>query len=346
MMARFSCPACFLFLCLLAPVGRCEDPERPSGLFPVGQPFHSGHLRVSDRHSIHFMLFGNPEGKPVFVLHGGPGFGCYPRLVQYFDPKKFLIVLHDQRGAGRSVPLGEIRENTTQDLVADIEVLRGHVYDLLKVEGRFMIFGGSWGSTLGLAYAETHPERVSAIILRGLFLGSEPEIANVWSGTTSRSFFPEARAEFEDALPPDCEEFTPGVMLEFLQSDDKKTRVTVLRAWTRFAIKIGRLHATDEMVNESYGAADMLPCARIDAHYASNGFFLGDNELLDNAHKLKGIPTVIINGRYDMVCPPLAAYRLHERLPHSKLIIVEEAGHSEGEEGTTEALLRAVAEFE
>lgn len=323
-----------------------QDQQKPPGLFPVVDPFFSGNLKVSERHTIHYMLFGTPEGKPVFVLHGGPGFGCYPRLTRYFNPEKYFIILHDQRGSGKSKPLGEVKENTTAHLVSDIEKLRSHLFKQFKLRKKIMIFGGSWGTTLGLAYAETHPDKVSCMVLRGVFLGTQDEIDNVWGGTETRCFFPQFRAEFEAALPPGCDPFTPRVMLEILNSRDRAMKKKVLAAWCRFSVKIGRLRTPDEYVNQPFGGMDLLPCARIDAHYMANLCFLEKDQLINDAHKIKNIPATIINGRYDMVCPPLSAFRLHERLAGSKLIVVEEAGHSEGEEGTTAALLKAVAEFE
>ena len=342
MIQGFSLMRCILLLSTLISATATQDTIDENGLFPVPQSLKTGYLKVSDLHSIWYAQCGNPKGIPVFILHGGPGVGCYPRLAQYFDPEKFRIVLHDQRGAGQSRPAGELRENTTQDLVADIERLRKH----LKIDGKILIFGGSWGSTLALAYAETHPERVSGMVLRGVFTASEAEPLNGFVGPMPRTFFPEAAAEFDAALPPDLRSFEPRKLLELFSGDDQVTQNQVVTAWIRCAIKTGKLHASDEEVQRGWGHDGFVPGARIDCHYAANGFFLKDDQLLREASKLKDIPVTIINGRYDMICPPLAAYRLHKRLPKSKLIIVEEAGHSEGEEGTTRALVQAVAEYE
>jgi len=338
---------CFAFL-IVAVVGLssvaavAEERGDSAELFAASPPFKTGHLRVDEVHEIFYALFGNPEGKPVIVLHGGPGAGSYPRLMQYFDPEKFLIVLHDQRGAGRSRPAGEIRANTTQALVADIELLREH----LGIKGKTLVFGGSWGSTLALAYAEAHPQHVSGLILRGVFTASKDEPLNGFVGPMPRAFFPEAAAEFDAALPKALKPVTPQKLLDVFSGDDKAMQRRVANAWIRCAIKTGKLHASNEEVKRGLGDIDITPGARIDCHYAANGFFLKDDQLLRNAGKLKGIPTTIINGRYDMICPPITAWRLHKKLPKSKLVIVEEAGHSEGEPGTTEALVKAVAEFE
>ena len=327
---------------VLASTAAAEEPVTSPELFSVSPPFKTGHLKVDDVHEVFYALFGNPKGKPVIVLHGGPGVGCYPRLMQYFDPEKFLIVLHDQRGSGRSLPAGEIRENTTQHLVADIERLREH----LSIDGKVLVFGGSWGSTLALAYAEAHPERVRGLVLRGIFTASSAEPLNGYVGPMPRTFFPEAAAECDGELPPEFKSFEPRALLELFSGDDTATQRRVAFAWTRCAIKTGKLHASDEEVQRGWGDYDPVPGARIDCHYGANGFFLADDQLLREAGKLKDIPTMIINGRYDMVCPPITAWRLHKKLPKSKLVIVEEAGHSEGEPGITQALLAAVAEFE
>ena len=316
--------------------------REPGELFPVIEPFERGYLKVSDLHSITYSLCGNQQGKPVFVLHGGPGVGCYPRLTQYFNPEKFLIVLHDQRGAGFSIPRAELRENNTQNLVEDIERLREH----LKIEGKILIFGGSWGSTLAMAYAEAHPERVSGMVLRGVFTATDAEINHIFKGESVRLFFPETRDRFEGELPPGTGDVKPRVILDLLNSKDDALGRKVADAWLRYGMKLVKLHVTKKEVEQIPADEDLRGLSRIDCHYMSNRCFLEEGQLLRDAHKIKDIPTTIINGRYDMLTPPLAAYRLHNRLPLSKLIIVEEAGHSEGEEGTTRELVKAVAEFE
>jgi proline iminopeptidase len=301
-----------------------------------------GTLTVSNIHTIGWMTFGNPKGKPVFVLHGGPGFGSYPRLTQYFDPTKFFVVLHDQRGAGQSRPTGEIRENTTPDLVEDIERLRKH----LGIEGKILLFGGSWGSTLALAYAEAHPERVAGMVLRGIFLGTRAELESVYGGAATRLFFPDALEEMLASLPDDRKEFTPETLSSIFEGPPSDTRDRVALAWTRYCLRLCLLHTPEEMLADPFGMADPIHASRIDTYYASNGFFLEEGQLLANAKKILDIPVTIINGRYDMICPPASAYRLHKALPQSKLVIAEKSGHSESEEETTRALLRAVAEFE
>ena len=333
---------CAILLSMLIWPAWAEERREPAELYPPIEPFERGHLKVGDIHEIFYQVCGNPKGKPIFVLHGGPGFGCYPRLRQYFNPDKFMVVLHDQRGAGRSRPAGELRENTIWHLVEDIERLRQH----LKIEGKILVFGGSWGTTVALAYAETHPERVAGMVLRGIWTGTEAEIEHGYGGECVRKFFPEAVSWVETAMPPDSPGFTPETLVKIFSGNDAALQRRVIDAEVRYAVKVGQLHATDQEVAQGFGDIDLLPSAKIDAHYAANHCFLEEGQLLRDAHTLRDIPITMINGRYDMLSPPLAAYRLHKVLPKSRLIIVERAGHSEGEPGITQALLQAVAELE
>ena len=223
-----------------------------------------------------------------------------------------------------------------------LERLRAH----LKIEGKILLFGGSWGSTLALAYAETHPEHVAGMVLRGVWTGTEAELANAFQGKQVRQFFPEALARMQSALPPGSGDLNPETLLKIFQGEDRALRKEVANAWIRYGIKIGKLHATKDEVAAGFGDFDATPGALVDCHYAANRFFLEEGQLLRDADKLKDIPITIINGRYDMLCPPVTAWGLHRRLARSKLVIVEEAGHSETEPGITSALLQAVAHFE
>jgi proline iminopeptidase len=318
-----------------------EPPAEPA-LFPVIENPDSGYLKVSDLHEIHYQTGGNPEGKPVICLHGGPGVGSYPRLMQYFDPEKFFIVTFDQRGTGRSRPFGELKENTTWDLVEDIEKLRKHLG-----LGRMMIFGGSWGSTLALAYAETYPDNITGMVLRGIFLGTDEELHFHYQ--TTGFFFPEEQHRLIETLPDKSRGADPDYIYELVTGDDEELKHRVLVALAGFEMKFMKLHITDEEVT---GFLQNIPrevhhgAALIDLTYVKNRYFLEPDQLLKNIGKLKKIPVTLINGRYDMASPARAAYLVHRALPGSKLIIVEEAGHSESEEGITRALLEAVAEFE
>lgn len=311
-------------------------------LWPEIEPFLTDYLKVSDIHEIYYELCGNPGGKPVFVIHGGPGTGCSPYLRQFFNPEKFLIVLHDQRGAGKSRPKGEIRENTTQELVADIENLRQKL-DL----GKIILFGGSWGSTLSLAYAETYPKNVSSLVLRGIWLASKEEEDYFRNGIPK--FFPESYDSFVNALP---DSIFPSIekILKLIQSKDRADREKYAKLFSRYEYKACGLNIRDESLDEYYESEknidEIYTNALLEIYYASNGCFLEEGQLLRDAYRIKNISTIIVNGRYDMVCPPFSAYRLHKKLPKSKLIIVEEAGHLLSEKPIELELLKAMREFE
>jgi proline iminopeptidase len=311
-------------------------------LFPVPVPFQNGYLKVDGLHEIYYELCGNPEGSPIMVLHGGPGVGMYDRLKQYYDPQKFLIALHDQRGAGRSRPAGELRENTTPRLVEDIEQLRRHL-DL----GPVYVFGGSWGSTLALAYAETYPGSVRGMILRGIFDGSPAVVDFHYEGAAF--FFPQEHATLLHALPDPERRPLPPYLEELLEQSDPHVTPPFLDALARYELKMGSLQLPDEAIDQimaGFPSEMHHQMSSIDLYYVSHGYFLEPGQLLRNVDRLTDIPITFINGRYDIVCPPLIAYRLYEKLPRSELIVVEAAGHSEREPGITAALLRAVARWD
>ncbi len=309
-------------------------------LWPAIEPYETDLLKVSDLHEVYYELCGNPKGKPVFVLHGGPGAQSQPFYRRFFDPEKYLIVQSDQRGCGRSRPFAELEGNTTQDLVGDIEKLRRH----LGLE-KIIIFGGSWGSTLGLAYSETHPQSVSALVLRGIFTSTRAEIEHYYQGV--RSFFPEAfdrfQAEFDAPVSPE-------LVVEKVMGERPNLRARYSQAWTRYELMIAELDVSEAEVNNLLKtpalARLVYSLALFENHYLANGCFLAEGQLLDQADKIAHIPTFLVNGRYDMICPPITAYRLHEKLPGSKLHIIEGAGHSMSEEGITRALLRIMRELE
>lgn len=320
------------------PLAQAEEPK--AVLFPEIEPYDSGYLRVSDLHEIHYEQVGNPEGKPIFFLHGGPGGGSSPYSRRYYDPKKFRVVLHDQRGAGRSRPFAETRQNTTQDLVRDIEKLRQH----LKID-RMILLGGSWGSTLALAYAEAYPERVSGLILRGVYLGTREEMERFY-GHGVAEYFPEVSEKLWSQVPDMPGKTMPQRIMALLDSPDPEVRKRIARAWAAYETKVSSLTQTDAEVEKAFEQWDPTAFSRIENHYMSSDCFLEPNQLLRDAVKIKDIPTVIINGRYDVVCPPEAAWRLHKALPKSQLRIVEAAGHSGREPGIEEAILQAVRSFE
>ena len=319
-----------------------DKKEKTTVLFPQIEPFKTGYLKVSPLHEIYYELCGNPKGKPVMVLHGGPGYGSYPRLRQYFNPGKFLIVIHDQRGANKSKPYAETRENRTQYLVQDIEKLRKHLN-----LGKVLIFGGSWGTTLGLLYAESYPEHVSGMILRGTFTAAQEELEFHYRNI--QWFFPEEYETLEKTLPPGDKRLPVDYIWELMQGEDNEQLKKCLIALGTLELKMSRLEVSDAVIQQSLldqPFEDLKMEYTIDLFYNSHRLFLNKNQVLNDIHKIKHIPITFINGRYDMATPVSSAYRLHKRLPGSRLIIVESSGHSETEPRITEALLKAVKEFE
>jgi len=316
------------------------SPDAGTPLWPPIEPFKTGDLEVSALHQIHYELSGNPKGKPVMVLHGGPGAKSVPYYRRYFDPAKFLIVLFDQRGCGLSKPLFELGENTTWDLVEDIEKLRRHLG-----LGKVILFGGSWGSTLGLAYAETHPEATAGIVLRGIFTATKEEIEHYYRGV--RLFFPEAHDRLAGVLGRTP---SPQAVLELVQSSDEARRKRGERAWGIYEFKIAELQARDadvaRLILSPALAETVRSLALIENHYMANGCFFEEGQLQRNAYKIKDIPAVFVNGRYDMICPPGTAYALHKALPKSRLVIAEASGHSQQEPAIEKAMLAAMREFE
>lgn len=303
-------------------------------LFPPIEPYETGRMPVDPPHELYWEQSGRADGQPVLFLHGGPGAGAAPDHRRFFDPGHYRIVIHDQRGAGRSAPLGEIEGNTTQALIGDIERLR----ERLSIE-RWHVFGGSWGSTLSLAYAQAHPERVSALILRGIFLCRDEELE--WFLYGIRQFFPDAWAAFAGEIP-DVER---GDLLEAyhrrLMDPDPKVHLPAARAWSVYEGACSTLLPSPETV-AAFGEDRMaLGLARLEAHYFRNRIFLPPNALLDRVARIRGIPAVIVQGRYDCVCPPVSAADLHAAWPEATYQIVPDAGHSAMEPGIRRALVAA-----
>jgi len=329
----------FLGFLLLWPVGASAGREEGK-LWPEIKPYKTGYRKVSPLHEIYYQLGGNPMGKPVMYLHGGPGGGCSPHDFRYFNPQKFNVVLHDQRGSGQSKPYGEIRENTTENLVEDIEKLRKH----LRLD-RVILFGGSWGTTLALAYAETYPLNVAGIVLRGVFTATRSEIDHYYHGGAAK-FFPEVHRELAASLDHPERGDYPAQLLAKLMSDDQSVRDRYARIWIRYEGGIALLEKADEMIEAFFREYDPYAFALMENYYMANGCFLEEGQLLKNAGRLADIPMVIINGRYDMICPPATAYELHRLLPKSTLFIVPDAGHAAVEPGIQAELLKAMRRFE
>jgi proline iminopeptidase len=317
-------------------------PEPGPELWPEIQPYETGHLKVSPLHEMYFEQSGNPQGAPVLIVHGGPGGGSFPRLRRYHDPKRWRMVLFDQRGAGKSRPAFELRDNNTPALVEDMEKLRQHLG-----LGKVHVFGGSWGATLALAYAERYPHNVRSLVLRGLFTGTRREIDSTYHGGAATFFFPEAYARFQAALPHPERRDYPAQLVALLQSADPAERQQAARAFLRYAMKLGNLENSDAWIESQLDPIEEhVGPALIENPYMAHGCFLRDGQLLAEAGRLRGIPTILINGRYDMLSPPDAAYALHRKIPGSRLVIVEAAGHGGGEPRIRGALLEAVRALE
>lgn len=305
-------------------------------LYPAIAPYHSGRLRVSPLHDLYYEECGNPQGIPALVLHGGPGGGISPFLRQGHDPARYRIILMDQRGCGQSTPHASLDENTTWDLVADIEALRQH----LGID-RWQVVGGSWGSTLALAYAVTHPERVTGLVLRGVFLLRKHEIDWFYQSGASH-LFPDAWAQFVAPIPPEERGDLLAAYHRRLAGPDGAEKSACARAWSRWegtTISLLPDPARAAAFSDDHFAAAF---AGIECHYfAHGGFFASDGWLLAQAHRLAGIPGVIIHGRYD-VCTPLSnAWDLHRVWPGARLEIIADAGHTGTEPGIADAMVRA-----
>ena len=307
-------------------------------LYPEIEPYDRGMLPLDALHTMYWECSGNPAGIPVVFLHGGPGAGSSPKHRRFFDPESYRIIVYDQRGAGRSLPLGELRDNTTPHLVADLEQLRTH----LGVE-KWLVFGGSWGSTLALAYAETHPERCLGLILRGVFLCRRSEIE--WFLYGLRNLFPEAWEAFAAYLPEAERGDLLGNYYRRLIDPDPAVHMPAAKSWSIYEGSCSTLRPSQETVDYFAGDVVALGLARIEAHYFLNDIFLPLNSLLDNASRLHGIPGVIVQGRYDAVCPTVSAFDLHKAWPQAEVHIIDDAGHSAWEPGICAALVVAVEEF-
>jgi proline iminopeptidase len=309
-----------------------------SALYPAIRPFQKGYLRVSKLHELYYEQSGNPKGKPVVFLHGGPGGATDPAMRRFFDPKGYHIVLLDQRGCGASRPHAELRENTTWDLVADLETLRLH----LGLE-RWMVFGGSWGSTLALAYAQSHPERVTELVLRGIFLLRRSELEWFYQDPLGAgSIFPDLWEKYVAPIPPNERGDLMQAYYRRLTSADRATRGTAARAWTTWEGATSFLRANPTYVAKFDNADYAAAFARIEAHYFVNqGFMTSDDQLLRDVERIRHIPAVIVQGRYDIVCPMRSAWDLHRAWPEAELRIVPDAGHSAFETATTRELVAA-----
>lgn len=309
-------------------------------LYPEITPYKTHTLKVSDIHTLYIEEAGNPEGKPVVFLHGGPGGGTKGDYRRYFDPKKWRIVLFDQRGCGKSTPFADLRENTTWDLVSDIESIR----ELLCIES-WGVFGGSWGSTLALAYAITHPEKVSSLFLRGIFLLRDKELSWFYQEGASR-LYPDLWEEYVKPIPESERGDFIQAFHKRLTGSDEKARKEAAKAWSTWEGGTSKL-IYDPKNAADYGEDQFADAfARIECHYFVNkGFFETPNYLIENIDRIRHIEAIIVQGRYDVVCPAESAWELHRAWPEAEFKIIADAGHALSEAGITSALVEATDRF-
>ena len=312
--------------------------EAPHLTYPPIEPHRRGMLALDELHTLYWEESGNLQGVPVLFLHGGPGSGCSPQHRQFFDPAHYRIVLFDQRGAGKSTPLGETRNNTTPLLVDDIECLRA----MLGVE-RWLVFGGSWGSTLALAYGQAHPQRCLGFVLRGIFLCTPAEVD--WFLHGMGHFFPQAHANFLALIPPEERSDLLGAYCKRLFSDDAQVSAEAARRWSGYEGSCLYLlpHPDEQQRFEDPQVA--ISVGRLEAHYFRHQGFMEPDQLIRNVGSIRHLPAIIVQGRYDVICPPVTAWRLHQAWPEARLQIIEDAGHAAFEPGIEAALVKACNRF-
>ncbi|KFJ42733.1 prolyl aminopeptidase [Francisella philomiragia] len=308
-------------------------------MYPEIEPYNQEFLKVSDIHTIYFEECGNPNGKPALFIHGGPGGGIQPSYRQYFNPDKYRVILVDQRGCGKSTPFAELRENTTQNLIEDFEKIRKK----LNID-KWMLFGGSWGSTLGLAYAQAYPEVVTELVLRGIFLGREKELSWLYQHGASM-VFPDMWEKYIEPIPAEQRKDFISAYHSILTGDDEKLKQQAAVAWSVWEASTSKLFVDKKSIDRYGEDKFSLAFARIECHYFKNKLFIEEAQLLNEAYKIKDIPGVIVQGRYDMVCPAVSAWDLHKVWPNAELDIIADAGHSISEPGILEALVRATDKF-
>jgi len=310
-------------------------------MYPEIEPFNSGHLEVSSIHKIYYEQCGNKDGLPIVFVHGGPGGGISAHDRRYFDPKAYHIILFDQRGAGKSTPAFNLDENDTWSLVADMEKLRIH----LGVD-RWILFGGSWGSTLSLAYAETHIDRVRGMILRGIFTIRDEEIH--WFYQSGASFmFPDVWEQYVAPIPEEERNDFVTAYYKRLTGNDEAQKLRCAKAWSTWEMATSQLKVNPENLKRAESDDWALAFARIECHFFINKGFMSPNQLIDNAHIIRKakIPVTIVQGRYDVVCPAKTAWELYKQLPEAEFFFVDDAGHSAKEEGTTQKLVNACDKY-
>lgn len=311
-------------------------------LYDAIEPYDSGYVRVSPVHELYYEQCGTPNGKPVIFLHGGPGAGLVADYRRFFDPQAYRVILFEQRGAGRSKPHASLDDNTTWHLVQDIEVIR----EQFGID-QWLVFGGSWGSTLALAYAETHPERVRGLVLRGIFLCRPREITWFYEDSQGASaIFPEIWEQYVRIIPEGERDDMIRAYYKRLTSDDADVRLEAAQAWSKWEASALKLIPDQNLIDEFTEPELAIALARIECHYfINNCFFETDNYLIENIDRIRHIPGVIVHGRYDIVCPVMSAWDLHRAWPEATLNIIPDAGHSVTEPGIADALIRATDSF-
>ncbi|KDE39636.1 Proline iminopeptidase [Nitrincola lacisaponensis] len=308
-------------------------------LYPDISPYAEYWLDVDSTHRLYVEESGNPSGIPVIFIHGGPGGGTSAAHRSFFNPERYRIILFDQRGCGRSTPHASLENNTTADLVQDMEKIRDH----LNID-TWLLFGGSWGSTLALAYGQAHPERVSGMILRGIFLCRKQDIDWFYQQGAS-ALFPDYWADYLQPIPVDERQNLLQAYYQRLTSDNEIARMAAAKAWSIWEGRCSTLHPNQDIAQHFGEPHVALAMARIEAHYFYHGCFMRENQLIEDAGKLRDIPITLVHGRYDVVCPIEQAFALHQVLPHAEFNIIRDAGHSAFEPGITDNLIRATDRF-
>src|SRR3989344_5834804 len=302
-----------------------------NNLFPEIEPFKTEFLKVSDLHTLYIEQSGNPKGKPIIAFHGGPGSQTKQSHRRFYDPDKYRIILYDQRGCGKSKPLGETKENTTQDLIEDIEKIRIH----LGID-RWVLHGGSWGSTLALAYSEKHPQKVKGLILRGIFTFRKQEVD--WFTSNAKLFFPDKWEKATKILPKDLDKPINEYLYNLYMNNDTYKKLETIESFNIWHRSLMRLVPDEKKLQKKISKV-AIAGEKIIYYYIRNKAFLKEGELLKNVHKISHIPTVIIQGRYDMSCPPITAWELHKKLPNADFFLIPAAGHKADEPGIMEKII-------
>ena len=309
-------------------------------LYPDFHPFREFYFDVSDGHSLYVEQSGNPVGIPVLVVHGGPGGGCSPMTRRFFDPALYHVIMVDQRGAGRSLPHASLEANTTDHLIADFEALR----QALAID-QWMLFGGSWGSTLSLLYAQAYPQRISAMVLRGIFLGRPEDMGWLFEKGGASRIFADHWQDFAAVVPPEQQSAMVDYYYDLLTGEDELRRVAAAKTWALWEAKISTLEPQSLVIESGADLHDALAISRIECHYAKHDCFLQANQILAAMPTISHIPGIIVHGRYDMVCPMEQAHVLGDYWENSELHIIRDAGHSQMEPGIVDNLIKATRLF-